>query len=299
MAKIPQEEDQLIVITQSAKEARDYELLFLAREIPFSRKTDPSQHTLVIPNAFSTKAKREMELFHKENRRWPSNYALGMQKTPHFPFIHEIVLLCLAAFHWISTRPNAPHSWIEKGRSSAEDILSGQWTRSVTALTLHGDYTHLLSNLAALWLFVSGVSQYVGSGMAWFLVLLSGALGNILSAWFFGIDHFSIGASTSVFGAVGILGGMRAISRFFEGATWKRSILPIAAALALLAMLGANPETDVMAHLFGFLAGLVVGLLSASLCSEKLAGKATIQWLAFGVFGLTVVMCWVERLKDF
>jgi hypothetical protein len=41
-----------------------------------------------------------------------------------------------------------------------------------------------------------------------------------------------------------------------------RPWLAIAAGLALLAMLGAGEDTDVLAHFFGFLAGIPLGLVA-------------------------------------
>ncbi|MBI5186981.1 MAG: rhomboid family intramembrane serine protease [Nitrospinae bacterium] len=297
MAKIFQEEGRLAVEVRSAREARDYELLFLSRKIPFSLEKGPPVWTLVIPEAFAGKAQKEIGLFQKENPRRRYPHKKGVHDVCRFPYVNEIVLLCLALFHWIAAGPGASPSWVEKGRASASDILSGEWTRSVTALTLHGDYTHLIGNLAALWLFVNEEGYYVGSGMAWLLVLLSGSLGNMMSACFYGGNHFSIGASTSVFGAVGILGGMKAVKGFHELQSWKRKIIPIGAALALLAMLGADPESDVMSHLFGLIAGLGTGLLTASFFPGKAAGRPAFQWLALAAFCGAVFLCWMDRLK--
>ncbi len=298
MAKIFKEKDHLTITVRNARECQDYELLFLSREIPFSRKKGPSRWTLVVYEPFIDEAQKEIELYQIENQSWRPSYIRNTQEVFRFPLIHETVLLCLAIFHWRVRYNDSYLSWTEKGRASAEHILSGEWARAVTALTLHGDYFHLFSNLAALWVFVIVVRQYVGMGVAWLIVLLAGALGNIMSAYFYATDHFSIGASTAVFGAVGILGGMRTFEGFHERESWKRRLMPFAAVLALLALLGANPKSDVMAHLFGLVAGLGVGLLWAFVASAKIVEKETIQWMAIGLFGSIVFVCWMVRLAS-
>jgi len=77
--------------------------------------------------------------------------------------------------------------------------------------------------------------------------------------------HLSIGFSTAVFGAAGVLAGLKAASGEGDlragarpaGQGW---LLPVAAALALVATLGtAGESTDISAHFFGLLAGLGLG----------------------------------------
>ena len=73
--------------------------------------------------------------------------------------------------------------------------------------------------------------------------------------------HRSVGASTAVFGAVGILAALSLVRhRHYLQRRW---LLPVAAALALLALLGTEGKnTDLGAHLFGFVSGIVLGLVA-------------------------------------
>ena len=136
--------------------------------------------------------------------------------------------------------------------------------------SLHGDLSHFLANLATGLLFAAFVQPQLGSGLAWFGIVLSGMLGNFANAWFYRSEpHFSIGASTAVFGALGLLVAGEFIDRLRHAATrakWQL-VLPLGAGLALLAYLGAGDEhskrTDSMAHLFGFAAGLALGAPAA------------------------------------
>jgi membrane associated rhomboid family serine protease len=142
----------------------------------------------------------------------------------------------------------------------------------VTALTLHADAAHLLGNAVGCAVFVTAVLRLLGPGLGGWLVLLAGAGGNALNALVHGARHSSIGFSTAVFGAIGILGGLQ----FGRKRGQRRAWLAIAGALGLLAMLGTSERTDILAHLFGLLVGLVLGL-AAGVAVPRPPGAAA-QW---------------------
>jgi membrane associated rhomboid family serine protease len=173
--------------------------------------------------------------------------------------------------------------------ASAERILAGELWRTVTALTLHVDLAHLFANVAACALFVTAVGRALGPGLGGLVVLLSGAFGNLLNALAYGSHHTSVGASTAIFGAVGTLAGLQAIRRRVRGFRGSRVLAPIAAGLALLAMLGTGERADLWAHLFGFLAG---GLLGLPLGALRRAPARPLQWLLVAVTVAIVASSW-------
>ena len=81
-------------------------------------------------------------------------------------------------------------------------------------------------------------------------------MGNLATAGVARTGYFSIGASTAVFGALGGLTALQLVSRRRKG--W----ITIGAGVALLAMLGTGEKSDLLAHLFGFLAGAGLGLFA-------------------------------------
>src|SRR5207302_8310569 len=83
--------------------------------------------------------------------------------------------------------------------------------------------------------------------------------GNLINAVVHRSHHASVGFSTAIFGIVGTLGAL-AFMRRRLGAQRVRAWIGIAAALGLLAMLGADKETDMLAHLFGFASGTAAGI---------------------------------------
>ena len=98
----------------------------------------------------------------------------------------------------------------------------------------------------------------------WLLILVCGTLGNVVTAWMHRTENFtSLGASTAVFAALGILSG-HGLAETFRDRTnlpWARITAPVLAGVVLLGWLGSGngTNTDVMGHVFGFGSGLVAG----------------------------------------
>jgi len=147
--------------------------------------------------------------------------------------------------------------------ASAYDILHGEIYRTVTALMLHSSYPHLAGNMAGFVIFGTAVCSITGAGVGWLMILLTGILGNLANAALFKYDHVSIGASTAVFGAVGILTAYQLTRKIKIAGQRMKAWLPMAGGLALLGLLGSSKHSDLTAHLFGFIAGICLGLLYA------------------------------------
>lgn len=169
--------------------------------------------------------------------------------------------LC-GAFYWQSLHPEV----LNQAASSSIGLWQErQWWRPFTSLFLHGDVAHLAGNLLFGSLFLYFLARRLGSTMALFLALLAGTIGNAFNAWLNFPDSFqAIGASTSVFAALGILSGLGGaeFAHIRPRLPWAKVAAPICAGLALLGMLGnsQNPETDVLGHVCGFAAGLIIGV---------------------------------------
>ncbi len=151
--------------------------------------------------------------------------------------------------------------FIQSLGASADAIMQGEIFRSVTALLIHANHPHLVGNMVGIAIFGSAVCSLVGWGAGWLLILLAGICGNLLNALLHGSGHLSVGASTAVFGAIGFLAAVQFIRKFRTPGQGLRALMPLGGGLALLAILGSGPHTDIMAHLFGFLSGCFFGLI--------------------------------------
>lgn len=112
-----------------------------------------------------------------------------------------------------------------------------------------------------------------------------------MNAFLRSTEYVSLGASTAVFAAVGLLSGLGVVRRVQRGDRWRLALLPFAGGLGILAMVGSGGgRVDVFAHLFGLLVGTGLGLGVALVVAKPPA--AWIQ-VACGVAAvLTVLGCW-------
>ncbi len=193
--------------------------------------------------------------------------------------------------------------WVGAGRLDAGRVISGEWWRAITALTLHVDFDHLASNIVFGSFFGLYVGRYLGSGLGWAAILAGGVIGNAVNAWIQPAEHLAIGASTSVFAALGLLGAYTWRRGFLRNTPWKDRIAPVTAAIFLLAFTGTGTGTgadniDVMAHLTGFLSGFGIGVwlaasrlplgLRAQQVSALIAGGfILVAW--FAAFGMAAI----------
>jgi membrane associated rhomboid family serine protease len=249
----------------SPAETRRWGQVLAARRIPCRSVQTAGGFRLLVPPALYAAALEELRLFEEENRNWPPPEppTKGRGESPLAPLS---VLILLATFHNLTLLDlhlfgfSSP-DWAALGNAHAGQILAGQWWRLLTALTLHADWIHLLGNLALGAPFVILLCRDLGSGLSWTLILASGALGNLANALLQLPDHRAVGASTAVFGAIGLIAALSLMRQRHQRS--RRPLLPVAAALALLALLGTGGEgTDLGAHLFGFASGFSLGLLS-------------------------------------
>ena len=186
------------------------------------------------------------------------------------------------------------HSTIaDLGRTdSVAMVARGEWWRAVTALTLHADVVHLVSNLLAGAGFAFFVCRFFSAALGWLLILLSGVAGNVLNAQvYYPAAHYSIGASTAVFGALGLLTGVgiwAAVSAPDRRWLLPRWLLPLFGGLTLLGLFGVGDGTvDVAAHISGFLCGVVVGGLAA--CFQRVCISLQRARFFFGVVSVAIV----------
>jgi membrane associated rhomboid family serine protease len=134
-------------------------------------------------------------------------------------------------------------------------------------LFLHADAAHIISNLLSGMLFGTLVARSLGAWRGWALILACGTTGNAITSAVAWPEAFtSIGASTAVFGALGILSGLgfAAMLRHHFRLSWVKTAAPILAGIVLLGLFGGgSPQgnTDVLGHLFGFSSGLTAGIL--------------------------------------
>jgi membrane associated rhomboid family serine protease len=290
-APIPVEE----VYRSNRKDCMHYAMVLEAAGIPCQIRKKFGEFIIVAPASLIAQARGEIEAYASENRASPLVITTVLEPSSGwvgvFGYAIVLLLMFLLERHGILSE-----RWLDAGKTHAGLIRQGEWWRAVTALSLHGDLVHLVANIGAGGLIGLFAGQLLGSGFAWFSILLAGTVGNLLNAWIRDLRHTSVGASTSVFAAFGIVAAFVAIQRRHARTSRFVRYAPIVGAVVLLSYLGTSGErTDVLAHVAGFLAGLLLGALYGML-GDRIRMRARTQFLyGFGAVAL-LGLAWLTAL---
>lgn len=170
----------------------------------------------------------------------------------------------LVAFHLGLERAGRLGDFIDRGENQAALVLTGEVHRCLTALTLHADLAHAAGNALFGTVFLAALAGRLGLGLALACFVATGAVGNLADALYHRAAHSTVGASTGVFGLVGVLTGLAAWRRHARGTRGRGAWVALGAGLALVAMLGgAGPKVALAAHLFGLGTGALAGVALA------------------------------------
>ena len=255
------------VIFRSARRAEcvDRALVLQALGIPFDIYYEAGTHSLVVDSADQNVALEQIDLYERENRGWPPRFMPLVRKSSG---ITGAVVYCvvLMLFAYLSSHDTFSAGWYPAGKVDVALIRDGEWWRTITALTLHGDIAHLVGNMMFGAVFGLFAAQLLGNGLAWSSILAAGAIGNALNSVFQLPSHTAVGASTAVFAALGLLSAYSWRTRHASAHRWAYRWGPIVGGIALLAYTGTGDEnTDIFAHFTGFVSGLALGAIYGQL----------------------------------
>ena len=295
MEEPPQTEVTIYSSTKHAK-CRERTLVLDAVGIDYRLERTAGAYALIVQTRDEARARGELEAHERENQEWltpeppPSIKANGWSGV----LVYCVLLLAVAM---LQRRYVFGCDWLAAGRMQAGLVCQGEWWRTVTALTLHTDGSHLVANLAFGILFGVFVGQLLGSGFAWFSILIAGACGNALNAWVQPPTHNAVGASTALFAALGLLSAYTWRRSQQTEHRWTRRLAPLVGGVALLGLTGSGGEgTDVIAHLTGFFSGLLLGAVYGTL-ANRLRLNARMQ-LAFASLAIGLLtFAWLSALR--
>jgi len=257
----------------------DRALVLAAMDIDYAVQRTWWGWSLIVDEGLADAARLQLDLYEQEqpdHRSWSG--PLSPPRSTELGALAYVAVLLL--MFYLQGTYAFGINWTVAGRVDVAAILDGEYWRTVTALTLHRNFWHLLGNVFFGAIFGVMLSRQLGSGLAWSAILVAGASGNGINALVQRPEHLSIGASTAVFAALGLL----ATSSFFVGHLardrWARRWAPIVGGIWVLAWIGTgDAQTDIVAHLTGFLAGLLLGAALNLLHGLRENGPG-IQWAA-------------------
>ena len=224
------------------------------------------RHHLRVEPAALDAVREQLDCLDRESVGWPPQRVVERAAVRRSAPVSPLLWVCgVFAVFW------AQGAWpgltdvalLDAGRVFGH----GEWWRVGTALWLHGDLGHLVSNAGGGLLVFSAVVLTLGTRAGWALLAGSAVVGNLAAAALHhGSVYRSLGASTAVFAGLGLLTGraVRLMSRSGHPHRWRTVLVPLASGLAVLGLLGAGDvHIDVLAHGTGFGAGLVAGFVAA------------------------------------
>lgn len=290
--------EEWVTVATRLTEARVNELALVltARGVPFHRQLQLDGWELWVPLGQAPAAATELTLYKHENARQIGARPVEEVGAGRAGVVWYVATLLAVFFALHTGLFNG--DWLGAGRLEAGALLAGEWWRAFTALTLHVELAHLGGNLAFGAFFGFFVGRYLGHGVGWLAVLLAAGGANLLNAWVQSPAHRSIGASTAVFAALGMLVAYTWQRGFLRDTPWRGRIAPIVAGLGLLAFTGTSGEnTDLGAHLFGFIMGLVLGGALAQLAPIRWLQNPRVQRASGALAALLLLAAWATALR--
>jgi rhomboid protease GluP len=271
-------------------------LVLLAVGIETLTRMEAGWFVLTVHEADLEAARHELALYEAENRPLPLGPPL--QLHPHAWLGSVTYGVCLVTVGQLLARGLVRLDAFDLGELDGARVQDGQWWRAWTALTLHLDPPHLVANLGAGMWFGYLAGRYLGPGTAWLLTVSGGALANLVEGLLGPADHRSVGASTAVFTALGVMSAYAWRERAKLRQRWPRRLAPLMAGLVLLGWLGSSGEgTDLIAHVLGFGVGTLLGALAAT-PGIRQAIERVPGWLAALAALTQLTVAWALALRS-
>jgi len=246
--------------TRTERQALDWSLVLVSQGIDALIEKDPEAGTwnLMVPAPEYRRAVQAITQYRRENQTevwhkevpW-TGLIFDWRSVPWFLF--------LILIHAIEATGHGQLS--EAGMMDNHAVRQGDWWRLVTAVTLHANLAHLAANATTGLLLLGLAMAASGPGIGLLASLLAGLAGNGAGLLLYGDTHHGLGASGMVMGTLGLLTAQW-LAPFRGGLTPRHLMVRgVLSGCLLLVHLGLSPEknVDLLAHVTGFLAGLLLG----------------------------------------
>jgi membrane associated rhomboid family serine protease len=282
-----------LIPARSQRQAMDWSLVLLSQGIESVIQETEVGWGLVIPSHARQRALEVLRQYHHENRSWRWHRRL---RWPEFSFHFGVLIWCLLLIgvHWWSSLPGTHLKSLGTLHSLA--VLNGAWWQLFTATALHADLAHLMANLTTGFLLLGLAMGRYGASCALLATYLAGAAGNLCGVLLRAEPYHGLGASGIVMGGLGLLAVQSLTlyrTRPFLG---RYLVMGLMACGMLFVLLGADPASDVLAHLGGLAAGLVFGVLLAAIPQHTLL-TTKINLGAGVLLGLLFLVTWAAALS--
>lgn len=281
--------DLVTVFSGTHKEAMEISLLLASQSKPHQIYVENEIYLIQVTSGIGEAVQDLITLYRKENHNWLTEFAqnadIGIFASPLLFLIPVTV-----GYFFQFSREFLNYNITLAGRSDSVKILTGDWWRVFTALTLHSGPQHFLSNMLSGFFLINLLVHRMAFGFAMLLVFLSSGLANFTVAIMTASGHRSIGFSTAVFAALGVLAAVQLRENFSAKRFSKRALIPLFGAILMVAFMGMGEGTDIRAHCLGTVWGIITGYFLAPLDNKHtrpLGFQFGFVILVYGVLGLS------------
>ena len=252
----------------------DLSLVLASQGVKHWMEFDGNAWSLAVEESDAASASALLATWREENAGFseapPEATDLDLRVAP-------LLFLAVPALVYVLVGFSPWAEWLRgRGEADAARILAGEWWRCFTAATLHADDAHLLSNLVSGYFILNLLNHRLGIGTLMLLSTLCAGLDNFLVALASGPGHASLGYSSVVFSALGMLAAVETLAlwrrrrehaarlgrppgdRAMRFAQLRR-LSPLISALFVAVLVGLGEGVDVKAHFYGFGLGAVLG----------------------------------------
>ena len=247
----------LIIFAASERQAMDWSLVLTSQGISSSLIRSEGEGItwgLSVSREEHSAALEAIRLYQLENRGW--NWRQKIPRT-ELVFHWGTLLWCAALVFLFLLEEIRGVPLRQLGMVDSSAIHNGQWWRWFTAVWLHASPEHLASNVSIGFVLLGLAMGSLGPGWGILGSFLAGTVGNILCTLILAAPHRSLGASGMIMGMLGLMSAQQT----FDPQSGSRIRSGLAAGACLFILLGLSPESNVLAHFGGFVAGVGLGMI--------------------------------------
>ena len=273
----------------------DWSLVLTSQDIATTILAFPQERRwgLEISETDHVRALDAIRRYRLENRTWQITRKLPEGTELRFHMGSVLWCAILAMIYGCSAFWPAI---IEAGAMDSTKVISGQWWRLFTAVTLHADLAHLMGNITFGVIMLGLAMPRFGFGLTLLVALIAGFFGNVAGLLLYPMPYKGVGASGMMMGALGLLAVYSARLWPTHPRAFRAMWSGAGAGLLIFLLFGMNPKTDVVAHAAGFASAAIMGIGLSWLPNSRLK-RAWLDWLAFGLMIAMIGAAWLIALR--
>ncbi|MBT2759601.1 rhomboid family intramembrane serine protease [Mesobacillus foraminis] len=177
----------------------------------------------------------------------------------YYPAVTLIILFNLLIF-LMTSLPILPGDTIFERLAGVNlYIMEGEVWRLATPIFVHSGFPHLLFNSFSLVLFGPALERMLGKAKFTAIYLLTGISANVATLFLEPMTYIHVGSSGAIFGLFGFYLAMILFRRGMLSKENSQTVMTIAAIGVIMTFV--QPNINITAHIFGLIAGLLIGRL--------------------------------------